>query len=207
MSYLTVYPRPSRHAARAFPNAECCCCVAASCCCCACCSAAAFCSRSRRPRPRRRPRRRLRRGPPRGRRRPALCRTPWSPVLPPASAAGVWPDRIRSVQPPTNNRPIRRASVAPATAPLQDKCIAVRQPRRPMSLPQKASTHFGRSFRNPPAVTIIITTSPVGHYCEPKWLSCESTLRMYGPAHELNEPTGSPPSSSPRPGLSPPELQ
>jgi hypothetical protein len=40
--HLTVYPRPSRHAARAFEKAACCCCVAACCCCWPCCAVAAF---------------------------------------------------------------------------------------------------------------------------------------------------------------------
>jgi len=43
--HLTLYPRPSRHAARALAKAPCCCCDAACCCCCPCWAVAAFCRR------------------------------------------------------------------------------------------------------------------------------------------------------------------
>lgn len=109
----------------------------------------------RHPRPR--PRRRLRLRQHRARhllpRHPELSRLQSSVALPPAAAVVAWPDQNRFAGPPRNSRPPHHSSVAPATVPLPDKCIAVRQPRRPMSLPKKASRHFDCSLRNPPVVT------------------------------------------------------
>jgi hypothetical protein len=86
-------------------------------------------------------------------RHPELSRLQSSVALPPAAAVAAWPDQNRFAGPPKNSRPPHHSSVAPATAPSPDKYIAVRQPRRPMSLPTKASKHFDCSLRNPPVVT------------------------------------------------------